>query len=222
MGICNTKNKIIPQKFVLGIIDPQNDFFKNGILPIKNAEKIISPINRLRFLCQRHIDTFITQNYLLENTMFMYSNQLLKNTTDIIYFEDSIFKINHHFVKEHCIVNTDGYLIHNDIIRLKNDKIFTKRLYAHNAFHNTELNNWLKNNNINNIILVGIGLDYCIYNTIIEASKLGYTVHLILSCLKGFCENTVLKVIEILCTYPNVVIYQNVDHFYLLNSHIFY
>ncbi len=57
-NIFNTKPK---QKFVLGIIDPQNDFCEGGSLAVLDANKIFGSINKLRYVCARNgIKTFIS------------------------------------------------------------------------------------------------------------------------------------------------------------------
>lgn len=45
--------------------------------------------------------------------------------------------------------------------------------------HQTELNSVLRENEITDVFIVGLALDYCVYNTAIDSVTFGYTTHII-------------------------------------------
>lgn len=235
MGNCINNIKIVPtnkSSFVLGIIDPQNDFFKEGSLAVPNAEEIIGPINKLRFLCYNFMNTFISQDYHPYNHMSFASTYNEQPFTKKILNIDDL-TINQTLWPDHCVQNTKGSKIHNDILKLSSDKIVFKgtkqNVESYSAFgdeycgnyENTGLKLWLNNSNITNIIIVGLATDYCVYNTVLDASHFGFNVHLILSCIRGVDKNTTEKALIHMKELSNVYIYDTVEDFYQICSHKF-
>ncbi len=135
MGNKQTK-KINPKKinkFALGIINVQNDFFKCGTIPIKNAEEIIGPINKLRFYCYDYMDTFFSHDCHPSNHISFASTHKVKPydiiTISSIMNDQTILTFDQKLFPDHCIENTNGYDLHKDIIKLKNDTIFIKGFF---------------------------------------------------------------------------------------------
>jgi nicotinamidase/pyrazinamidase len=209
MGNNKSNNKIvskIQQNFALGIIDPQNDFFKGGNLVIKDAEQIIGPINKLRFLCYDYMYTFFSQMYHPQKHMSFASTYnekpfISKNLT-LIMNDNTKIVVEQTLWPNYCIQGTEGCQIHKDIIFLKNDKLFKKgtmiNVESYSAFgdeymghyEDTKLKNWLIKKKITDIVIVGLATDYCVYNTVLDANNCGFVVHLILSCIRGINENS--------------------------------
>lgn len=219
MSLCGSKlfhpnNKITyDKKFVLGIIDPQNDFFEYGSLAIPNANEIIGPINKLRFEISNSLDnTFISlDTHSLNHISFAtthdkepYSklrlSSLMENK-DIIETEQTLWPV-------HCVENTWGHQIHQHLITIPSDLIIKKGIKRNvesysafgdenqNKYENTGLNDILRNIGYTDIILVGLATDYCVYNTALDALRHGYKVHIILSCVRGVAKQTTLDAIE--------------------------
>lgn len=235
MGLNNTR--IIPdpnikvktkEKYVLGIIDPQNDFFSLGKWAVPGSDKIIGPINKLRFALVDRALTFICENSYHDNHVCFASthdqNEFTKIKLDLEMGANSIETVSQTMLPTHCVKNTQGQYIHQDLIVLKRDKIFTKgtnlNVPTYSAFgdkfnlkyENTGLNDWVKELGIKNIILVGIGIDWCLGNTAKEAIGLGYKVHIILNCICGFDFDKSLNILKELEDI-GVIIYDNLDNF---------
>lgn len=243
MGNKNSSLKIIPtetenkkDKYILGIIDPQNDFFFEGSLAVNDANSIIGPINKLRFMLYEHMNTFISQDFHPPNHMSFastYSEKpfTVKNLT--IKIKGDTLNIDQTLWPNHCVQNTNGANINKNLILLKQDKIFKKgtlvNIESYSAFgdefnakyENTYLNSYLISLDIKHIILVGLATDYCVYNTAKDAVKYGYSVHIIRSCTRGVAEDTTKKAIDDLIT-KGVEFYNDVDDFVTLNKHNFY
>ncbi len=233
MGVLSSKIKpnknILSNKYVLGLIDPQNDFFINGSLAVPNAEEIIGPINKLRFYCNNICDIFISQDYHPANHMSFattHKNDLFSKVHLNLTMKDNyIISVEQCMWPVHCVKDTWGSKFHQDLILQKSDKIFRKgtmeNIESYSAFgdefnskyENTELDNWLKANGINNIILVGLATDYCVYHTALDAIRLEYKVHIILSCVRGVSKDTTENAIKDLKS-KGVIFYDNLDKFF--------
>lgn len=84
--------------------------------------------------------------------------------------------------------NTPGIDIHDDIKPNVGEKVITKN-YP-NSFRNTELNDYLKNNNITKLVFVGMMTHMCIDTSVRAAYDLGYECIIISDC----CATRNLKI----------------------------
>ena len=230
----NQNSRIVPtnssnKKFVLAIIDVQNDFLSGGSLAIDDANSVIAPINKLRFMYFDHMNTFISQDYHDKNHMSFgetHNRENFKETDLHLQMEDgSYIDVKQTLWPTHCVKGTRGSELHRDLIVTKQDLIIrkgTKRnVESYSAFgdefkgkyEKTELNDWLKSKNITDIILTGIATDYCVYNTALDARRNIYDVHLILSCTRGVAKDTTEKALKDM-TEKGVKMYETVDEFY--------
>lgn len=225
----NTNNK----KFVIGIIDVQNDFCKGGSLAVDEADFIIGAINKLRYRYDDYMQTFISQDWHHKNHMSFATTHNKKPYDSVelsLEMDDgTINTVKQTLWPSHCIENTYGSQLHNDLVVLFKDKFIkkgTKRnVESYSAFgdaeggkyEKTDLNDWLKQLGITDIILTGIATDYCVYSTAKDAIKLGYTVHMISSCTRGVAQNTTNGAIEDL-SYKGVKFYDSVDDFHSENK----
>lgn len=239
MGLCcSNTNQIYPhnkmisydKNFILGIIDPQNDFFDSGSLSIPNANEIIGPINKLRYNLSDKINTFVSLDshppnhisFASTHNKELYSKvklvSLMENN-DIIETEQTLWP-------PHCVINTLGHQIHRHLVTKSEDWIIKKgtkkNIESYSAFgdengnkyENTGLNNLLKSVGYTNIILVGLATDYCVYNTALDALEYGYKVHIILSCVRGVEKQTSENAIKHMKS-KGVQFYDDIEDFLL-------
>lgn len=218
------------KNFVLGIIDTQNDFFCTGSLAVPNANDIIGPINKLRYELGDGMNTFFSMDTHPPNHIsFGATHQIepfkkikLKSmmaNRDVVETEQELWPV-------HCVYGTFGNQIHPHIITNPRDWIIKKgsihNVESYSAFgdendnkyENTGLNNVLKSVKCTNIILVGLAMDYCVYNTALDALKYGYAVHIILSCVRGVNEKTTINSIKDLKS-RGVYFYSDIKDFIL-------
>ena len=230
----NNKSKIhTEKKFILGIINPQNDFFKGGSLEVPNAEDIIGPINKLRFLCYDYMNTFISQDYHPPNHMSFastYNEKPFTNKKLSIVIKNDKLEINQTLWPNHCVQNTDGSNFHKDLIVIDEDQVVRKganknvESYSafgddnHGKYEDTGLYDFLKSKGITDIVIVGVATDYCVYNTVLDTYFYGFNVHLILSCIRGVAVDTTTKAINHMKELRNVTFYDNVEEFYKVNK----
>jgi len=231
MGNFNSK-KINPfqNKYALGIIDVQNDFLKGGSLEVKDAEEILAPINKLRFLCNNYMPTFFSQDCHPHNHMSFAS------TYDKEPFTKKVIKLNNGneviqvLLPNHCVKNTFGCEIHKDLIITDSDVFFIKgmkkNIESYSAFgdeyigqyEDSGLKEWLIKQKITDIIIVGLATDFCIYNTVLDANTCGFKVHLILSCIRPVNNENSIEAINHMYSLKDVIIYNDINNFYLLNK----
>lgn len=154
-------------KNALVILDMQYDLCNGGSVAFENALNIIPIINRIR------------DNY------------------DYVIFIKKRYPENHSCFKQfggkkpkHCIQDTDGEKIHNDIISTSKDFIVSRgslqKYDSNSAFYDAEdieretrLKTILKMNNISTLYFCGNDMENVIFSTIMDAIKFNYKCFLI-------------------------------------------
>lgn len=76
----------------------------------------------------------------------------------------------------HCVDNTEGSNIIKDLKPMKGDKIIKKRRYS--SFYGTDLDLYLRENNIDEIFLVGVCTNICVLYTAADARNIAYKVNI--------------------------------------------
>lgn len=223
------------RRFIIGIIDVQNDFCKGGKLAVAEAEEALAAINKLRFI-YHEVRTFISQDWHDDYHMSFAETHNKKPFTGpekltLVMEDETIITVQQMMWPRHCVENTVGSRLHNDLIITKNDLIVKKgtkkNVESYSAFgdefqgkyEKTKLNDWLKALGATDIILTGLASDYCVYNTALDAIRLGYKVHLILSCTRGVAKDTTDAAFKDLKE-KGVLFYKTVDEFNQVNKSI--
>ncbi len=85
---------------------------------------------------------------------------------------------------------THGAEIHENLKPSKDEKIITKNFP--NSFRDTELNNYLKDNNISKLIITGMMTHMCVDTTVRAAYDLGYECIVVSDC----CATKNLRIYE--------------------------
>jgi len=234
--IASTTTSSNSSKFIIGIIDVQNDFCKGGKLPVNEAEEALAAINKLRYIYDAHIKTFISQDWHHENHMSFAERHKKKEHSgpeklNLTMEDGSSITVEQMMWPRHCVENTNGARLHSDLIITPNDIIIKKgtkiNVESYSAFgdefngkyEETKLNELLIKSGVENIILTGIATDYCVYFTALDAINLGYKVHLILSCTRGVGKLTTDKAISDMKE-KGVIFYKTVDEFHETNKSI--
>ena len=223
------------RRFIIGIIDVQNDFCKGGKLAVAEAEEALAAINKLRFI-YHEVRTFISQDWHdVYHMSFAETHQKFPFTgpekLTLVMEDESVITVEQMMWPRHCVENTVGSRLHNDLIITTNDLIIKKgtkkTVESYSAFgdefqgkyEKTRLHDWLKTLGVTDIILTGLASDYCVYNTALDAIRLGYKVHLILSCTRGVAKDTTDAAFKDLKS-KEVRFYKTVDEFNQVNKSI--
>jgi len=164
------------------IVDIQNDFCDGGALSVPNANEIIPYVNNL--IEKNHYDQIIlTQDFHPPNHKSFASNNK-KEVGEIIKLEG----ISQIMWPNHCIQGTFGADFHQSLNREKVTHIVQKgkthNIDSYSAFQDnnklikTDLADFLKQNKIKILEIVGLALDYCVKATCLDSISEGFFTYL--------------------------------------------
>lgn len=105
----------------------------------------------------------------------------------------------------HCVQNTPGSEFPESFTgRDRLDDIVLKGISADREYYSafqdtwgmeqTELDSLLKARGVTDVFVVGLALDYCVYNTAVDSVKRGYTTRVILEATKPVQANALEEV----------------------------
>ncbi len=146
------------------IVDLQNDFLPGGALPAPDGNKIIPEINGIM---DKFDIVIASRDWHPENT---------------IHFEPW---------PPHCVRNTEGAAFPDELDTEKIQKEFLKgtgeKDDGYSAFEatNSNLDAYLKENNVTQLFLVGLTTEYCVKSTALDAVKKGYQTYVITNATAG-------------------------------------
>lgn len=165
-------------KKALIVVDVQNDFCEGGALEVPNASEIIPYINSL-IDSNIYDEIIFTQDWHPANHKSFASNNG-KNIGDIIELNG----IQQFMWPDHCVQGSHGAEFHKDLNTSKINHIVRKGTNSeidsysafqdNNHFMQTDLDNYLKEKNIELVEVVGLALDYCVKYTCLDAVSNGY------------------------------------------------
>jgi len=169
-------------KTALIIVDLQNDFCEKGALSVPKADEIIPYVNDL--LERKYYDQIIlTQDFHPSNHKSFASNNR-KNIGEIIDL-DGIPQV---MWPDHCIQETFGADFHPSLNKKKVTHIVQKgknpNVDSYSAFQDnnklikTDLADFLNQNKIDTLEIVGLALDYCVKATCLDAVDEGFSTYL--------------------------------------------
>lgn len=164
------------------LIDLQYDFLPNGSLAVDKSDDILPIINNI----QLKFDHIIaTRDWHPANHKSFASNHNGKNPGDIIELQG----LQQVLWPDHCVQGSPGAEITANINQAKIDYTIYKgtntEIDSYSAFFDngrlkqTELDSYLKRNEISTIYVAGLTTDYCVYFTVLDGLSLGYNVFVI-------------------------------------------
>jgi nicotinamidase/pyrazinamidase len=166
----------------LVIADVQNDFMPGGSLAVPQGDMIVPVINRL----QKYFDLVVaTQDWHPQNHKSFASNHRNKKPFEKI----EIHGINDTLWPDHCVQGSEGAGFHPDLEMNKIAAIFRKGLdpevdsysgfYDNDHQISTGLSGYLKEKEITEIYFCGLATDICVYYSIKDSLKEGFSAILI-------------------------------------------
>ena len=166
----------------LVVIDVQNDFIPGGQLEIQQGDLIVPVINRL----QKYFDLVVaTQDWHPQNHKSFASNHSNKKPFD----EINLYGIKQILWPDHCVQGSKGAEFHPDLEINKIAAIFRKgmdpEIDSYSGFYDnghqmsTGLSGYLKEKGITEIYFCGLAADICVYYTIKDSLKEGFSATLI-------------------------------------------
>ncbi|CCQ92780.1 Uncharacterized isochorismatase family protein PncA [[Clostridium] ultunense Esp] len=116
------------------------------------------------------------------------TDEFRKNGYPIVYICDNHEKDDKEFEMflPHCIANTEGSQIIEDLTVKDEDKIIRKRRYS--SFFGTDLDLYLREKGVDEIYLVGVCTNICVLYTAADARNLEYKVNIYKEGVASFDE----------------------------------
>lgn len=177
------------------LIDLQNDFCPAGSLAVHDGDKTIAVANHaIQHFHAQHHNVVATQDWHPHNhkSFASQSNQPVGSVGEL----GGLPQV---FWPDHCIQNTHGAELHPELMQSQIDKIIYKGtnpdIDSYSAFFDngkrqqTELDDWLKAQQITHLTMMGLATDYCVKFTVLDALSLGYHVDLLVDGCRGVNMN---------------------------------
>ena len=156
-------------KRALIVVDVQNDFCPGGTLAVERGDEVIEPLNKL-------------------------IRQFLDRGETVYKSRDWHPLTTKHFEKYggtwpvHCVQNTQGAEFHRDLIDDPRIKIISKGLGdtdCYSAFDETDLEDALRKEDVDEVWIGGLATDYCVGSTVIDARKKGFKVKVLVDAMRA-------------------------------------
>lgn len=173
------------------LVDLQNDFCTGGKLAVPEGELTISIANRLITLFKSRANKVIaTQDW---HPTDHGSFARVQGTT---LFEQGILDgLPQTWWPDHCVQYSHGAEFHPQLDLTAIDYIAQKgcqrEIDSYSAFfdnghrHHTGLDDWLRQQDIDALVVMGLATDYCVKFTVLDALALGYSVTVITDGCRG-------------------------------------
>jgi nicotinamidase/pyrazinamidase len=166
----------------LVIIDLQNDFTPGGSLEIQEGDSIVPLINRL----QDHFDLLVaTQDWHPKNHKSFASNHQNKKPFEKVEIQGTMETL----WPDHCVQGTPGAEFHPGLKTNKIAAVFRKgmdpEIDSYSGFFDnghkisTGLAGYLREKGVDDLYFCGLAADICVYYTIKDAIKEGFSSTLI-------------------------------------------
>ena len=146
------------------VVDVQNDFCPGGTLAVPHGDEVIPELNRWIHAAESaNAGIFATRDW---------------HPSDHVSFQARGGPW-----PPHCVQNTAGAEFHKALELPKDVPVISKGVAAdddsYSNFDKTDLDRQLKARGSKRLWIGGLALDYCVMWTAIEATQLGYEVHVI-------------------------------------------
>jgi len=172
----------------LVVIDVQNDFCPGGHLAVPDGDQVVQPINQL-FENFTHI-IFTQDWHPAVHSSFASNHHGFEpyQTVSMPYGSQILWP-------DHCIQGEQGAEFHAQLDVNQASVILrkgtNKDIDSYSAFVEndqktpTGLHGYLKEHNINQIVLVGLATDFCVYYSAMDAAAKGYNVLVLIDCCRA-------------------------------------
>lgn len=200
-------------KNCLLIIDMQYDFI-DGSLKVDGAEQIIPSIKSLLKSEKTKFDliVFTKDDHPKDHISFSSNHQNKLPFSEYTYkSEENKHSFDSLLWPDHCVVGTKGNKIHEDLLHEIEDGkingtetlIVGKGKQSNREFfscfndvlneEHTELEDILKEREIQDVYVCGLAYDYCVYNSALSSSKLGFNTFIVDNMTKKIDKHWEMK-----------------------------
>lgn len=175
-------------KKALILVDIQNDFIPGGSLAVAHGDEVVPVANRM----EGKFDLVVaTQDWHPANHGSFASNQDSHKPGDVI----QLAGLPQVLWPDHCVQGSHGAEFHRDLDMTKVARVFRKgtdpSIDSYSGFFDnghkraTGLGDYLRDEQVTDVYVLGIATDYCVKFTALDAAQLGFTTHLIEDGCRG-------------------------------------
>jgi nicotinamidase/pyrazinamidase len=169
------------------IVDVQNDFLPGGALAVPHGDQVIPVINALQqiFSCVIATKDWHPPDHI------SFASHHGKKVGEIIEVEG----LKQELWPDHCVQGTRGAQFAPSLRTDKIQRIFFKGVdplidsystfYDNAHLRSTGLWEYLQSLGVNEIYIAGLATEYCVKYSVLDASKLGLKIHVVLDGCRG-------------------------------------
>lgn len=180
--------EVSDMKKALILVDVQNDFVPGGALPVPNGADVVAVANK----AMRHFDLVVaTQDWHPADHRSFASQHKGGKVGDMV----DLCGLQQMLWPDHCVQNTKGAELVQDLEIKKIDKVFHKGIdrnvdsysgFFDNGHRNaTGLDAYLKEQGVDEVTIMGLATDYCVKFTALDAIRQGFKASLIIEGVRG-------------------------------------
>ena len=173
------------------LVDLQNDFCAGGALAVPEGDSTIDIANQLIDWSLARGDAIIASQDWHPANHGSFASQHQAEP----YAQGELDGLPQTFWPDHCVQDTDGAAFHPLLNRKAIVAVFHKGenplVDSYSAFFDngrrqkSGLDAWLRQNEVDELIVMGLATDYCVKFTVMDALQLGYTVNVITDGSRG-------------------------------------
>jgi nicotinamidase/pyrazinamidase len=175
-------------KTAIIMVDLQNDFCKGGALAVPEGDDVILLANQL----QHYFDLVVVTKdwHPLDHMSFAINNPgtQVGDVMDVQGMQQVLWPV-------HCVQDTEGAKLHPQLALQKIDHLvhkgIQKTIDSYSAFfdnqhlRSTELEDYLRQQHVNQVYVMGLATDYCVKYTCLDAIHCGFETYLIEDACRG-------------------------------------
>ncbi len=178
------------------VVDVQNDFIPGGALPVPRGDEVVPVINQL----MPKFDLVVaTQDWHPQNHLSFASNHPGKEVFETI----DLNGIPQTLWPDHCVQGSEGAEFVNGLDLRPVQAIFRKgtdpQVDSYSGFYDnggrtTGMAGYLRERGVNEICVVGLAGDYCVYYTAKDGLKEGFTTYIIEDATRSLDEENFARI----------------------------
>ena len=176
-------------KKALVLVDLQNDFIPGGSLAVREGDAVIPVANNVQ---KKKWDLIVaTQDWHPKDHGSFASNHRGKHPGDVI----ELGGLPQVLWPDHCVQGSRGAEFHPVLDRSRVTRVFRKgtdkEIDSYSTFFDnahrksTGLGEWLKEQKITDVYLLGLATDYCVKYSALDAVHLGFKTHVVIDGCRG-------------------------------------
>jgi nicotinamidase/pyrazinamidase len=170
------------------LVDIQNDFLPGGALAVKDGDAVVPVANRLQPAFELVV---ATQDWHPPDHGSFASNHPGRKPGDV----SELGGLSQVLWPDHCMQGSRGAEFHRDLDLSRVARVFRKgtdpTIDSYSAFFDnahrksTGLGEWLREQNVTSVYLLGLATDYCVRWSALDAIQLGFRTHVIEDGCRG-------------------------------------